>query len=92
MGHHSRVEFADGAIQEIEGEVVTVFWQNPHAHFTIKTVGGDGVEAIWDLESADIVTLNRRGVPRDAGRVGERLRGKISSARCKYARTNNNHY
>ena len=74
MGHHSRVEFADGAIQEIEGEVVTVFWQNPHAHFTIKTVGGDGVEAIWDLESADIVTLNRRGVPRDAVRVGERLR------------------
>lgn len=70
--HHSRIEFADAEIHEIEGEVLTVFWRNPHAHFTVRTDDGDG--ATWDLESADIVTLSRRGVPRDAVRVGDRIR------------------
>ena len=74
LAHHSRIEFADGEIHEIEGEVLTVFWRNPHAHFTIRAENGDGAGAIWDLESADIVTLNRRGVPQDAVKVGDRIR------------------
>ncbi len=74
LAHHSRIEFSDSEIHEIEGEVVTVFWRNPHAHFTLRTDGGNGTEAIWDLESADIVTLGRRGIPRESVRVGERIR------------------
>ena len=72
--HHSRIEFADNEIHEIEGQVVTVFWRNPHAHFTVRTDNGDGTGATWDLESADIVTLNRRGVPADVVKVGDRIR------------------
>ena len=69
--HHSRIEFADGAVHEIQGEVLSVFWRNPHAHFTVRA-DGDGV--VWDVESADVVTLTRRGVPADAVQVGDRVR------------------
>jgi len=76
--HHSRIEFLGGEIHEIEGEVLTVFWQNPHAHFSVRADDGE----IWDVESADIVTLNRRGVPADTVRVGDRIKvAGIRSAR-----------
>ena len=44
--HHSRMEFSRTEIREIEGEVVSVFWRNPHVHVRVRTEDG----ALWDLE------------------------------------------
>ncbi len=44
--HHSRMEFSRNEIREIEGEVVSVFWCNPHVHVRVRTQDG----ALWDLE------------------------------------------
>ena len=68
--HHSRMEFSRNEIREIEGEVVSVFWRNPHVHARVRTEGG----ALWDLEGADIVTLDRRGLPREIVKVGDQVR------------------
>ena len=68
--HHSRMEFSRNEIREIEGEVVSVFWRNPHVHVRVR--GQDGT--LWDLEGADIVTLDRRGLPRDVVEAGDWVR------------------
>ena len=70
LAHHSRIEFADNEIHEIEGEVLTVFWESPHAHFALRTDSG----AIWNLETVGILSLDRRGIPRDTAQVGERIK------------------
>ncbi len=44
--HHSRMEFSRSEIREIEGEVVSVFWRNPHVHVRVRAEDG----ALWDLE------------------------------------------
>ena len=74
VGHHSRAEFNQNIIEEIEGEVVGVFWRNPHVHLSVRSVAEDGSEKIWQLEGVDIVTLDRRGIPRNAVAVGDRVR------------------
>ena len=68
--HHSRMEFSRNEIREIEGEVVSVFWRNPHVHVRVRTQDG----ALWDLQGADNVSLDRRGLPRDIVTVGDRVR------------------
>lgn len=83
IGHHSRAEFSQNILEEIEGEVVGVFWRNPHVHLSVRSVAEDGSEKTWQLEGVDIVTLDRRGIPRDAVRVGDRVRatGYLSNRR-----------
>ena len=66
----SRMEFSRSEIRELEGEVVSVFWRNPHVHVRVRTQDG----ALWDLEGADIVSLDRRGLPRDIVTVGDQGR------------------
>ena len=75
--HHSRMEFSRSEIREIEGEVVSVFWRNPHVHVRVRTEDG----ALWDLEGADIVTLDSRPVL-PSGR-GPGLGIPVSSRRCR---------
>ncbi len=70
VAHHSRIEFESSEPREIAGEVVSVFWRNPHVHLRIRSEGGE----MWDLEGADIVSLDRRGLPRDIVKVGDRVR------------------
>ena len=72
--HHSRAEFNQNILEEIEGEVVGVFWRNPHVHLSVRSVAEDGSEKTWQLEGVDIVTLDRRGIPRNAVTVGDRVR------------------
>ena len=74
VGHHSRAEFNQNILEEIEGEVIRVFWRNPHVHLSIRSVSEEGSEKTWQLEGVDIVTLDRRGIPRNAVKVGDRVR------------------
>ena len=56
LAHHGRhtnqlLYFADELI-EFEGELIEMFWRNPHMRARLSVVGGNGDEAIWDLELA----------------------------------------
>ncbi|MBH98180.1 MAG: hypothetical protein CMM56_06980 [Rhodospirillaceae bacterium] len=84
--HHSRAEFAEGAVREIEGEVIRVVWRNPHVMFNIKTILSDGSEEIWELEAGDAGTLARRGLEDGHINVGDQIKvaGPISTRRDHY--------
>ena len=86
FGHHSRAEFSQNILEEIEGEVVGVFWRNPHVHLSVRSTAEDGSEKTWHLEGVDIVSLDRRGIPRYAVSVGDRVRaaGYRSNRRDDY--------
>ena len=73
--HHSFGAFYDmSKLVEVEGEVVSVVWRNPHIRFKLKATDELGGETIWDMEAGSLNTLQRNGVGKDALQVGETLR------------------
>jgi hypothetical protein len=72
--HHSTAEYDASSIVEGQGEVVSVIWRNPHVRFQVSTKAVDGIEQIWDIESADLTRLDRAGLPRDLLQVGDVVR------------------
>jgi len=74
VGHHSVAEYDRGNIIELEGEVVSVHWRNPHVGFTMEVINSEGSMQIWSLEAQDLNSQNRRGVPRDLLQVGATVR------------------
>ena len=83
IGHHSTNDYDFDVIEELEGEVVTVAWRNPHIRLTIRVVTEDGAEEIWDLEGQSATALARRGLQRDPVQPGETIRvaGNLSPRR-----------
>jgi hypothetical protein len=73
LAHHS-VAYYSGERIELAGEVTEVRWQNPHIGFALRTVGSDGAEKTWRLESSAIFLREKEGVTRDLFRVGDRVR------------------
>jgi hypothetical protein len=82
FGHHSFAEFDQSVTVEHEGEVVDVFWRNPHVRMSIRT--DDGV--LWSMEAQDINTLGRIGVPRELIEPGAHVRfaGWVSTRQENY--------
>jgi len=81
--HHSRAEFANGTMQEIEGEVVRVLWRNPHVMLSIRTQEADGSAKIWEMEAGDAGTMARRGLTDDLIHAGDHVKaaGQTSNRR-----------
>ena len=80
--HHSRAEFTSD-FQELEGELISVDWSNPHPTFELQVEGSDGAE-LWEIQGyGSLYTLHRAGVTEDYFRPGDpvRLAGRISSKR-----------
>jgi Family of unknown function (DUF6152) len=73
LAHHSVAYYSTDKI-ELEGEIAEVRWQNPHIRFALRTVGSDGAEKTWRLESSAIFLREKDGVTRDLFRVGDRVR------------------
>ncbi len=90
-GHHSFAEIEGGIDQELVGEVVRVQWQNPHIRLGIRVREDDGTEQVWDLEGADLNSLNRAGVTGDFVQLGQvvRVAGTTSTRREQYLAVNN---
>ena len=57
----------------IEGEVVSVFWRNPHVRFTLESLGEDGVYETWEIEGTSVNTLDRVGIHADTVQVGDHV-------------------
>ncbi len=69
-GHHANVEHDTNIVEELEGQIVTVLWRNPHVRMTLSVPTEDGAEQIWELEAQDINSLGRRGLNPELVPVG----------------------
>ena len=80
--HHSRTQYDGSEIQEIQGELISVSWANPHAAFSVRVTSASGESATWQLESwGSPYVLSRMGVTQDQFVVGTevRLAGRVST-------------
>lgn len=70
IAHHSvGVTFDMSQPVEFNGEIVEVRWQNPHMHFTMRTVV-DGVQILMDVEGIPATRLARVGVSPEVLEIG----------------------
>ena len=78
--HHSFAIYTD-EVAEIQGELVDVHWGNPHVLLTVR-VPESGRQADWTLETGNPYVLQRRGLPRELFRPGDRIRaaGRVHRA------------
>jgi hypothetical protein len=79
--HHSRTQYEGSEIQEIQGELTSVSWANPHAIFSVRVTNAAGAAETWQLESwGSPYVLSRMGVTQDQFVVGSpvRLAGRVS--------------
>jgi hypothetical protein len=84
LGHHSNAEYNKNVVQELQGEILSVSWRNPHVELTLRTQDADGKEAVWELEAQDINSLGRRGLDGSLINVGDTVRvaGNVSTRRA----------
>ena len=55
VAHHATsVAFDMENLGTIEGEVVSVFWRNPHIVVTIERVSASGVRETWTAEAGSV--------------------------------------
>jgi len=81
--HHSRSEFAE-EISEVTGELLKVYWRNPHAGLDVRITNEDGSKEVWRIETYGSPNLfSRMGVKREHFIVGEQIRvaGNVSTRR-----------
>jgi len=84
VAHHSQAAFYDVESRtEIEGEVTSTRWRNPHVAFTVTVMGADGEEQ-WSVESNSLNALERIGISPDTVAVGDQIR--IWGPRSKFDR------
>lgn len=77
VGHHSFAMFEMDRDVEYTGTVVEWKWQNPHVHFIINVVPGDGVNpetvGTWDVEGGSINIMARQGWNRASYKAGDTI-------------------
>ena len=59
--HHSFGLYSD-QITEVNGELVSVDWRNPHIYFTVRSTNDEGEEERWTLEAGALYSVERRGI------------------------------
>ena len=89
QAHHSTAEYDHDTVVELEGELVRVYWGNPHPLYTLRTVSAQGDERLVELEGSAVYVLERVGVREAMIRVGERVRvaGYPSARRPDWVRS-----
>lgn len=89
--HHSTAEYDHDVLVELEGELISVYWGNPHPRYRLRSVTADGQERIHDLEGSAVYVLERVGVREDMIREGASVRvaGYRSSRRADWIQVSN---
>ena len=68
-GHHAFSAFYDtDNVGDLRGELIEIFWINPHAGFRLRTDDGE----VWDVETAPVNRLQRLGLAEAVG-VGDQV-------------------
>jgi Family of unknown function (DUF6152) len=60
--HHSMAEYDREHVTEVEGDVLSVAWRNPHILIELAPTGGSGAQDVWYLEGAAVSAQRRHGV------------------------------
>ena len=77
LAHHSyAATFELETVNELEGEVVSLQWKNPHIVFDLQTDDG-----MYQIESHSLSIMRRTGITSDALNVGDRIRVAGNPAR-----------
>jgi hypothetical protein len=72
--HHSVKAFYDDQnVTQLEGNIASIRWINPHIHFEVERINDSGETEVWDVESGSVNFLERDGVSRDDMTVGTRV-------------------
>ena len=72
--HHARFEYDESQLVEVQGNITSVFWRNPHVRFTLSSVGEGGDEERWEMEGGSVNTLQRQGIDSDIVGVGDHVK------------------
>ncbi|HAY45536.1 MAG TPA: hypothetical protein DCY55_04555, partial [Gammaproteobacteria bacterium] len=67
-------EYDFDVTQELQGEVVSLNWRNPHVELTLRVRDSNGVEADWEIEAQDVNTMSRRGLTAELIDIGDNIR------------------
>lgn len=71
--HATTVAYDTNNLGTIEGDVVGVFWKNPHVVLTIERVSEGGVRETWTAESGSPNSLLRAGYDSSVVSVGDHV-------------------
>ena len=74
LAHHSFFAEFSSEFGVVEGEVVQVWYKNPHSHFFLKVVTEEGEEELWDGHGQNLRVMLRSGWKKNTVKVGDRLR------------------
>ncbi len=73
FAHHSLLNYDDSQLVDIEGEVTSVYWGNPHIRISVSTTNESGQTVSWDVEGGPVNQMERRGVSGDSVAIGDTL-------------------
>jgi hypothetical protein len=79
--HHSLRGYDPDELLELSGEITEVVWRNPHVRVSLSTIDENGEERIWDIESAPITMMERRGISSDFFNVGDRIQVAVNPSK-----------
>ena len=75
FAHHSAAAWFDqGQIQEVDGVVTEVKWENPHIKFLVLAPDASGKEVTWDMETFSMAGISRWGITADMIKAGDHVR------------------
>jgi hypothetical protein len=81
-GHHSETaEFDQNDPVKVTGTIVKVEWLNPHVWFYVDAKDENGKVTTWGFSAAPPGALMRRGVTKDALKIGAVVNVEGSRAR-----------
>jgi len=71
LAHHSEVaEFDPDNLVKVTGTLTKVEWHNPHVWFFVDVTEDDGSTTTWGFSTSPPGSLMRRGITKDAMRLG----------------------
>ena len=82
LGHHSEsAEFDQAKPVKVTGTITRVDWQNPHVWFFVDVKDETGRVTTWGFSTAPPGSLMRRGITKDALKLGSVINVEGSRAR-----------
>ena len=72
--HHSYTEFDGTQTIEVDGTLLNVVWQNPHAHIEVQAAGPNDSLVTWEIETSGLNYLRRLQMPLEVFEVGSRVK------------------
>ncbi len=72
--HHSVAPFDRSSMQELEGEITSITWRNPHIFLTLSVTDETGQTTQWSIEGDSANAAATRGYDRNTLSIGDRVR------------------